>query len=219
VRPAILYVTNGLADEVVAEPNPLEDILDAGYAIFAIHLRGLGLSLPRPPRGGPHFYQGMALDDRFAWANLVLGKPVIGQRVWDILRALDYLRSRPDVDPSSIRILAKGSSGLAALMATALDDRVRSVLIRQAPSTYLSIVESEEYSLTLDWFVPGILEHFDLPEVAAAMAPRPAWIVDAVDAQGSILPEATVRAHYPSPSVRIDTSASNPNLNAEWLKQ
>jgi cephalosporin-C deacetylase-like acetyl esterase len=226
-RPTILYITDGLADEVVAEPNPFEETLHAGYAIYAIHLRGMGLSLPRPPRGGPHFYKGMTLEERFAWANLVLGNPVIGQRVWDILRAVDYLPSRPDVDASQIRILGKGSSGLAALMATALDDRVHSALIRQAPCCYSSIVESEEYSLALDWFVPGILEHFDVPDIAASISPRPVWIVDAVDAQGSVLPESTVRARYTQripadsatfTSLRIHSTATDNNLYAEWLK-
>jgi cephalosporin-C deacetylase-like acetyl esterase len=227
VRPVILYITNGLADEVVAEPNPCEEILQAGYAIYAIHLRGMGLSLPRPPRGGPHFYQGMTLEDRFAWANQILGNPVIGQRVWDILRAVDYLRSRPDVDAAPVRILGKGSSGLAALMAAVLDDRVGSVFLLQAPCSYFSVVESEEYSLTLDWFVPGILQHFDVPDIAAAMTPRPVWIVDAVDAQGSVLSESTVHQCYAerlsadSPAwntLRIRSTATDNNFYAEWLK-
>jgi len=158
-------------------------------------LRGMGLSTPRPPNGGPVFYQ-RNLSEKFAWANLVLGTPVIGQRVWDILRAADYLNARFDVDVSQIRFLGQGSAGLAALMAAALDERVRSVLIRGTLATYASIVDSEQYSLLLDWFVPGILQHFDLPDVSASIYPRPLWIVDAVDATGTVLSESAVHQCY-----------------------
>ncbi|MGB8478316.1 MAG: acetylxylan esterase [Acidobacteriaceae bacterium] len=191
-RPCVLYISDGLADEVVAEPSPFDEIFNTGYAVCAINLRGMGLSVPRPPRGGPDYYNGMLLEDRFAWANLVLGISVIGQRVWDILRTSDYLASRSDVDLSQVQIVGKGPAGLAALMAAALDRRVRSVLIDRTLATHTSIVDSQEYSLPLDWFLPGILQHFDLPDIVAAIHPRPTWVLNAVDAIEGVLPESAV---------------------------
>jgi cephalosporin-C deacetylase-like acetyl esterase len=196
VRPCVLFVSDGLADEAVAEPSPLDEILSQGNAICAINLRGITLSTPRPPSGGPVFYRGMELKERFAWTNLVLGSPVIGQRVWDILRCLDHLKTRPDVDGSQIRILGRGPAGLAALMAGALDESVRSVLLDRTLATYTSIVDAEEYDLALDWFVPGILQHFDIPDIAAAIYPRPVWITNALDGDGAVLSESMVRERY-----------------------
>jgi hypothetical protein len=95
----------------------------------------------------------------------------LGQRVWDILRALEYLKTRPDVDASQIRILGRGSAGLAALMAGALDESVRSVLLDRTLATYASIVDSEEYALALDWFVPDILQRFDIPDIDSRCLP------------------------------------------------
>jgi hypothetical protein len=207
VRPTVLYISDGLADEAVAEPSTLEEMFNHGNAICAINIRGMGLSTPRPPKNGPRFYRGMQLEDRFAWANLVLGSPVIGQRVWDILRTLDYLKSRTDVDASQIRILGKGSAGLAALMATMLDERVRSILTSRTLATYNSVVDLEDYVLALDWFVPGILQHFDIPDITAAIYPRPVWMIDAVDAKGAVLSESAVRECY---SQRV--SAASPAL-------
>jgi cephalosporin-C deacetylase-like acetyl esterase len=196
VRPCVLFVSDGLADEAVAEPSPLDEILGQGNAICAINLRGITLSTPRPPSGGPVFYRGMELKERFAWTNLVLGSPVIGQRVWDVLRCLDYLKTRPDVDGSQIRILGRGPAGLAALMAGALDESVRSVLLDRTLATYASIVDAEDYDLALDWFVPGILQHFDIPDIAAAIYPRPVWITNALDGDGAVLSESVLRARY-----------------------
>jgi cephalosporin-C deacetylase-like acetyl esterase len=196
VRPCVLFVSDGLADDAVAEPSPLDEILSQGNAVCAINLRGITLSTPRPPSGGPVFYRGMELKERFAWTNLVLGSPVIGQRVWDILRCLDYLKTRPDVDGSQIRVLGRGPAGLAALMAGALEESVRSVLLDRTLATYASIVDAEDYALALDWFVPGILQHFDIPDIAAAIYPRPVWIINALEGDGAVLSESVVRERY-----------------------
>ncbi len=193
----ILYLTDDGGDDVVAEPGSMDRLLDAGHAVCAITLRGTGLTTPRFPHGGPEYYDASVhLDERFAWTCLVMGRPVIGQRVWDTLRAVDYLVSRPDVDASQIRVVGVGSSGLAAMMAASLDDRVRSVLVDRTLANYMSIVESESYSTHLAYFVPGILRSFDLPQIAAAMSPRSCWILNGVDANGQILSETSMRDQY-----------------------
>jgi cephalosporin-C deacetylase-like acetyl esterase len=192
-RPVVLYVSDNDVNAIVAEPSPLKEMIGRGHAVCAVNLRGMGLSTPKMPAGGPDFYRGMQLADRFAWTNLVLGKPVIGQRVWDILRVLDCLVTRLDVDASQIRILGRGSAGLAGGMAALLDERVRSILLTHAIPSYQSIVDSEDYSVSLDWFVPGILQHFDLPDILASISPRPVWIYNSVDADGKPISKTTAR--------------------------
>ena len=167
-----------------------------GHTVCAISTRGTGLSVPRPPRGGPNFYHQMDLHERFAWANLVLGTCVIGQRVWDILRTFDYLASRPEVDASQIRLIGQEEAGLAALMSAVLDSRARSLLLTGTVVSYMSIVESQDYSLPLAWFVPGILWHFDIPDLSAAIYPRPIWLLNTVDASGNPVSVAKVSKHY-----------------------
>jgi hypothetical protein len=172
-------------------------LLAAGHAVCAISLRGLGITQPRFPSAGPNYYEASVhLDQRFAWTCLVMGRPVIGQRVWDTLRAIDYLVSRPDVDPSQIRIIGVGGAGLAAMMAAFLDNRPRSVLVDRTPASYASIVESEAYSLNLAWFAPGILRRFDIPEIAMWLSPRPCWILNGVDPNGQILSEVALSEQY-----------------------
>ena len=158
------------------------------------------------PAGGPNYYDSLiSLDERFAWSSLVLGLPVAGQRVWDVLRAIDYLTSRSDVDPSNIRTLGTGNMGLAAQMATFLDKRSRALLLDRTLVSYMSVVEAYNYSVKLSWFVPGILRRFDLPDITAALSPRPCWILNGTDANGIVLSEESVRAEY---SHRINLRSS-----------
>jgi cephalosporin-C deacetylase-like acetyl esterase len=196
-HPTILYLADDNGEGVVDEPGSMCQLLAAGYAICTITLRGLGRTAPRMPRGGPNYYDNRdPLDDRFAWVSLALGLPVVGQRVWDVLRTIDYLASRQDVDLSQIRILGRGDVGLAAQMAGFLDKRVRSILLDRTLVSYASLVESYEYSIKLSWFVPGILRRFDLADISAALTPRPCWIMNSTDPNGNVLSEASVREHY-----------------------
>ncbi len=195
-HPCVLYISDGFANESVGEPSPFDEMISRGHAVCAISTRGTGLSVPRPPSGGPNFYHQMDLHERFAWSNLVLGTCVIGQRVWDILRTFDYLASRPDVDASQIRLIGQEEAGLAALMAAVLDSRARSLLLTGTVVSYMSIVESQDYSLRLAWFVPGILRHFDVPDLSAAIYRRPIWLLNTIDASGNPVSVPEVSKHY-----------------------
>jgi hypothetical protein len=224
----VLYISDGYAGEAVGEPSEFDQIIGQGHAVCAIYLRGTGLLEARPPKAGPAFYHQINLEERYAWANLVLGNPVIGQRVWDIVRSLDYLASRPDVDASQIRIIGQEEAGLAALMAAVLDDRVRSLLLTRTLVSYMSVVRSTDYSLPLDWFVPGILQHFDLPDLSAAVSPRSVWLINTVDAPGAALTEHAVRQIYSQrmpenssalKNIRIvNTSEQDRETYLDWLR-
>jgi cephalosporin-C deacetylase-like acetyl esterase len=228
-HPCILYVSNGYSDDVVAEPSSFDEVVRQGYAVCAIAVRGTGLSTPRPPKAGPVFYQQMNLEERFAWANLVLGSCVMGQRVWDILRTLDYLVARPDVDSSQVRMIGQEEAGLAALMAAVIDNRIQSILLTRTIVSYMSVVQSTDYSLPLDWFIPGILRHFDIPDLAAAVSPRSVWMVNTVGASGVILPVREVDALYAqripnhSPARKNLTIVNTPHDDhatyMEWLQR
>lgn len=226
-HPCVLYISDGYADEAVAEPSHFDGVISQGYSVCAISTRGTGLSTQRPPKGGPVFYQQMDLNERYAWANMVLGKPVIGQRVWDILRCFDYLSSRPDVDASQIKVIGQEEAGLAALMAAVLDERAQSILLTRMLVDYMSIVQSTDYSLSLEWFVPNILQHFDIPDLSVALYPRPVWILDAVDAEGNLLSEAEAHKYYSqrisedSVALKnlkvVESQSHNRKIYTDWL--
>ena len=72
------------------------------------------------------------------WFTLMLGKPLLGGQVFDALRAVDYLRSRPDIAGGAISLIGDGAHGVIALYAAALDEKVRGVALRQTVTDYRS---------------------------------------------------------------------------------
>jgi cephalosporin-C deacetylase-like acetyl esterase len=194
--PTIVYVSEGNRNQVVQETSDISDLVRKGFAVCAVDLRGLGASIPHYPAAGPVYYEGMPLHERYAWACFVLGKPVLGQRVWDFLRCLDYLQSRREVDQNRIHGLGERSAALVVLLSGVLDDRLHSILLDSPLATYQSVIESEAYSLELSWFLYGILKHFDIPNLVGCLAPRPCWILNAADSQHKTLAESEVFSLY-----------------------
>ena len=194
--PTVVIASEGGKNHLLYETSGVRQLVQKGFAVCAIDLRGLGVSTPHDPPAGPLFYGDVPLHERYAWTCFTLGKPLLGQRVWDFLRCLDYLESRRDVD--SHRILGLGESGaaMAVLLSAVLDDRLRSVLFDRLVATYASIVEEKSYSLDLTWFLFDVLRHFDLPDLSALLAPRPCWLLNATNAQGEALAESEVSSLY-----------------------
>jgi cephalosporin-C deacetylase-like acetyl esterase len=194
--PTILHVSERGKYVATSETGELVRLAGKGFAVCSVDLRGLGFSIPHLPAAGPVFYRGNNIQEDYAWASFTLGKPVLGQRVWDCLRCLDYLESRPDVDPKRIHGLGEHGAAIALLLAGVMDDRLCSLMLDSMLATYRSLVESKAYSLELTWFLYGILKHFDLPDMVAALAPRPCWLLNATSAEDKVWPETKLSAIY-----------------------
>ena len=194
--PTVLHVSERGKYDTPEETGDFVGLAKKGFAVLSVDLRGLGYSIPRLPAAGPVFYNGDDIQEDYAWASFSLGKPVLGQRVWDCIRCLDYLESRPDVDRNRIHGLGEHGGAIALLLAAVIDDRVSSLMLDSIVATYQSLVESKSYSLGLTWFLYGILRHFDLPDLVAALAPKSCWILNANNAEGSPLPETKLATIY-----------------------
>ena len=72
---------------------------------------------------------GGALADRLGWSFARI-------RVWDAMRALDYLQERPDVDGVKLCVYGISGGGTATALVMSLDDRVKAA----APACYLSTI-------------------------------------------------------------------------------
>lgn len=116
---------------------------------------------------------------------MLVGRTVVGMQTTDLLAAFDYLASLPDVDSNRIGVFSKGNAEVVALLAAALEPRIHQIACEGGPLSYLNIVRARFHGEIADIAIPGVLEQFDLPDVAAAIAPRKLWLVDATMPSGS----------------------------------
>lgn len=210
--PTLLYVGEAGAWSAVAEDAFAERLCaKGGCRIAAIDVRGRGdCAIAYPPRGRFYFPNRITNEAYLTWFTLMLGRPLLGGQVYDTLRALDYLRSRPDAG-GPVSLLGDGAHGVIALYAAALDGRA-AVALRQVVTDYRSLAVAERYTQPFGIYAYGILREFDLPDVARAVAPRPVLLLAPV----SPLPEGvgtTARDLYGTvPNVSISTLNAGEDL-------
>jgi cephalosporin-C deacetylase-like acetyl esterase len=113
-------------------------------------------------------------------ANLI-GRNLPAMRAHDILRGVDLLAARPDVDASSIRGAARGVKGIWLLLAAAADPRIGKIWLDHTPYSLQNALENSVTTQLWDAAIPGFLLSWDLPDLRAAMAPRTVLWTDPTD--------------------------------------
>jgi hypothetical protein len=131
--------------------------------------------------------------------------------VSDTLRALQYLRARPDAG-NAVSLVGDGAHGVIALYAAALDERVGGVVLRRTVTDYRSLAVAERYKQPFGIYAYGILRQFDLPDVARAAAPRPVLLLDAVTATGEPAGSIATDLYKPVPNATVRTVAPGEDL-------
>lgn len=115
--------------------------------------------------------QGASACQPAAGAALLLGETMIGWRVYDVMRTVDWMETRPEIDPKRIGCMGISGGGTCTLFSTALDQRIRVAML----SGYLNTFRDSIMSLShcIDNYIPGILNWAEMYDVAGLIAPRP----------------------------------------------
>jgi dienelactone hydrolase len=111
--------------------------------------------------------------------TLLVGRTLAHYRMWDAIRALDYLESRPDVDGGRLGMLGHSGGGMMTLLTAPLEPRIRAAMSCCAVTTFFHKTMAQLMA-DPEQVVPGIYANgIDHPELIATAAPR-AFLVGAV---------------------------------------
>src|SRR5581483_346326 len=94
-----------------------------------------------------------------------------GERTWDVMRALDYALSRPDVDPNRIVVVGLSMGGEISTYVGALDTRI-AVTVPVGFSPDLSVLKYYGSHGCWNWHYAEIREYIDDADLLALIAPR-----------------------------------------------
>lgn len=102
------------------------------------------------------------------------GRSLMGAFVGEALQALDLLARRDDVDKNRLGIMGYGLGGVVAFYTAVLDDRVKALVTASGGVGSLDLFArwADPNVHDVSYYIPGILDHFDHPELAASLAPR-----------------------------------------------
>lgn len=109
-------------------------------------------------------------------AALLIGRTTVGERVWDVMRAIDVLeRHFPQADLEKIICMGNSGGGTTALFAACLEPRISFAM----PSCFFCTFDDSIAAMNhcICNLVPGIRKFFDMGDLAGLIAPRPLVIV------------------------------------------
>lgn len=203
-RPAIIYTCGhsilGIKEEVYQ--HVCMNLANKGFIVFAFdpvsqgeRIQYYDAELGKSAIGGctsEHNYEGTQC--------FMIGSSLAKYMIWDGIRAVDYLLTRPEVDPDRIGITGRSGGGTQSSYIAAFDSRIKVV----APENYITsfrrlwnTIGPQDAEQIFYHGIASGLDHADLLEVRA---PKPALQITAArdffSIQGAKETEEEVKKTY-----------------------
>lgn len=159
-----------------------------GYVVAAIDTYFNGARSPKGIDGkSPERYRGPDQGSLFR-LNMWMGRNLWSLMQRDQQCLIDYLQTRPEVDPEAIGVTGMSMGGTGSWWLAALDERIK-VAVSIAGSTryreLLSVHQSTSHGVY--YFVPEVLKHFDTEAIFSLIAPRPLLMLSGDSDRGAPL--------------------------------
>ena len=199
-RPVVilLHGTGSRKEEFLAQ---MRTLADRGFATAAIDARHHGARiLPQYGSGNEPYFNAMLETYRTG-----KGRPYLYDTVWDVMRLVDYLETRGDVDAKRIGVMGISKGGTEAYLAAAVDPRISAVVpiigvqgfrwaldndrwqprvgtfapaVHAAAREENTKVDAAFVRRFYDRVAPGIYGDYDAPSMLALIAPRPVLVIN-----------------------------------------
>ena len=142
-------------------PSYAEDVTAHGYCALCLDMWCFG---ERSTRTELDTFKEMLWNGQVLW----------GMMVYDTLRGLDYLLTRPEVDTARVGTLGMSMGSTMAWWVSALDARVKTCVDICCLTDYQALIANHNLKgHGVYYFVPGLLKHFTTAQINALIAPRP----------------------------------------------
>ena len=142
----------------------------AEHGMAAVAIEPMAFGCRRDPKAVKQGL-GHSACQPVAGAALLLGQTMIGWRVYDVMRTIDWIETRKELDAGRVGCMGISGGGTCTTFSAALEPRIRAAMI----SGYLNTFRDSIFSLShcIDNYVPGILNWAEMYDIAGLIAPRP----------------------------------------------
>lgn len=122
----------------------------------------------------------------------LFGRTLIGERVWDVKRLIDFAQTCSFIDSDRIAITGNSGGGTTSLFAAAMDTRITIAI----PGSYFCTFEDSIGSIHHCEcnYIPGIMTLGEMYDIAGLIAPRPLLVV--AGREDRIFPIEAVKKAY-----------------------
>jgi dienelactone hydrolase len=161
------------------------------HGMAAVAIEPLGFGCRRDPVAKKHGL-GSSSCQPSAGAAFLLGETMIGWRAYDVMRTIDWIETRKDLDAKRVGCMGISGGGTCTLFSAAVEPRIQVAYISGYLNTFRASIMS--ISHCIDNYVPGILHWAEAYDVAGLIAPR-ALFAESGD-RDNIFPVAASRESF-----------------------
>lgn len=163
-----------------------------GYLVFVPVQRGLGERIEKQP--GYVNWQGAGQSSCrvLSFNAILMGKTLLGMRVWDVIRTIDYIRSRPETMINGIGCVGFSGGATTTLFSAAVEPQITVAVV----SGYFNQFRKSIMAMTHCEcnYIPHLLEYAEMSDIAGLIAPR-ALLVESGTQDGIFPVEGTLAAY------------------------
>ena len=120
-------------------------------------------------------HHGIMNQEMYDWYSK--GYTPAGVEVWNVIRALDYLETRPEVDPDRFGITGRSGGAAMSWFSAAIEPRLRVVIPSMGISTYAANLTHNTQQYHCDCMFTINSRRHDMIHQGALIAPRPLFMV------------------------------------------
>lgn len=185
---AILYLSPKGKGSIAGNPLVTEWVKGGNYVMMP-DLIGTGETGPGPWKGGDYFehfpMEGLGYD---LWYGFTLiGRSLVGVRAADVVRLVQVLKAS---GATEIGAIAMREQSPVLLHAAAFEPLISRVLLLNPYTSYHSLNSFQYYNPDfVEGAVPAALTAYDLPDLAASLAPRKLGMVNPINGKADLLSE------------------------------
>jgi cephalosporin-C deacetylase-like acetyl esterase/enamine deaminase RidA (YjgF/YER057c/UK114 family) len=191
--------------EAVSQSPEFIRLVRAGNLVVAFHPRDV---LGEPQSGPEQLALGQYMPELLR--AIVVGKTIVGMRVDDVVRVVNWICARNDVDQRKLSLYGRGGLGMAALHAAAIDGRVGRVILESSLLSYRTALEAGLHKNLSESVIPSVLTRYDTPQLMQAVFPRPILLINPANAMGQELRSRVVEDAL-STTIATDKALGQPD--------
>jgi hypothetical protein len=178
---ALLYIHPSGKSVEASVGGEMEWFVMNGFTVLAPDMIGIG-------EIGPGIFEGDTYFDGISYnmwyTSTLIGRSIVGIRAGDIVRLTRLLKKKNGI--SEVYGVARKEMAPVLLHAAAFDPAITQIALIEPYSSYQSIVMNRFYNPKfVHSIVPGALKAYDLPDLAASLAPRKLMMVNVTDGLGN----------------------------------
>lgn len=126
------------------------------------------------------FNSRSSASEQFAARGLLVsGLTWPGVMLWDDRRSVDYLLTRPEVDPQRLGCVGLSVGGLRSMYLAALDERIKAAVVCGWMASFPAQLKAHlTNSIGFTKLIPGLTRWLDYPDVAALAMPSSMLVIN-----------------------------------------